>query len=457
MRKWITVLLWIVALCISPNVQAENDGVTVTGEKGLFTVFTADTVPDGKLSVSGNYNNIDRDPLDVDITYYSATLGYGITDNFEFVAMVTPYVGYDIDPKDPLIGTVNGRVTVTPVGEHGAEYRSGFGDIRLGGKYVFVRGANFGVGVDGFLKIPTASQKEGRGTGKVDVGASFVVSGTVGTSMTIAANAGFAYRGDAKLRNDHGDEIGGADVTIGNAFTWGVGAGFPANSSVQGIAEINGEILEDGSEYDDWTDLTGGLRFRSGNAFYVTLAARWNIQGERDLSEYPYGGLISLAYAPGREIVGEAVPPPPPPTPPAPAPPPPAPAPPAPPSVPEFVWPEVYFPFNQSLLLGDTSLYVITADNRQKLDSVASYMTDHPNVKVTIEGHCCYIGTEEYNLALGQSRAEAIKQYLIGKGIAADRMQTVSYGKAKPKYDNEKEITRRFNRRGYFVAITPQS
>jgi peptidoglycan-associated lipoprotein len=120
------------------------------------------------------------------------------------------------------------------------------------------------------------------------------------------------------------------------------------------------------------------------------------------------------------------------------------------------VWPEVYFPFNQSVVNADTSIYVITAENRQKLDSVASYMTDHPDVKVTIEGHCCYIGTEEYNLALGQSRAEAIKQYLVGKGVSADRMQTISYGKTKPKYDNEKEITRRFNRRGYFVEITPQ-
>ena len=109
MRKWITVFLWIVASCISTNVMATDDGVTVTGEKGLFSVFTADTVPDGKISFGANYNNIDRDPLDVDITYYSATLGYGVTDKFEFVAMITPYVAYDIDPKIGLRGTVNGQ------------------------------------------------------------------------------------------------------------------------------------------------------------------------------------------------------------------------------------------------------------------------------------------------------------------------------------------------------------
>ena len=151
-----------------------------------------------------------------------------------------------------------------------------------------------------------------------------------------------------------------------------------------------------------------------------------------------------LSYAPGRPKAGAAVPPPPP-VPPTPPPPPPPVAPPQPP--PEFVWPEVYFPFDQ---------YVLTAEMRQKLDSVAGYMTDHPNVNVTIEGHCCYIGTDEYNLALGQHRADSIKDYLVAKGISADRLRTVSYGETRPKYDNEKEITRRFNRRGFFVVIKPE-
>ena len=102
--------------------------------------------------------------------------------------MVTPYVGYDIDPKFGP-GTVNGRDIHTLVGIHGSEYRSGFGDIRIGGKYIFVRGPNFGIGVDAFLKIPTASETEGRGTGKLDGGASLVVSGTAG-GVNLAANAG---------------------------------------------------------------------------------------------------------------------------------------------------------------------------------------------------------------------------------------------------------------------------
>jgi outer membrane protein OmpA-like peptidoglycan-associated protein len=157
-----------------------------------------------------------------------------------------------------------------------------------------------------------------------------------------------------------------------------------------------------------------------------------------------WGGL---RFRFGGEGAAAPVAPPPPGPPEAPAPPPPAPPAPAPAAEPEFVWPEVYFPFDQ---------YVLTPESREKIDSVAKYMTDNPNMNVTIEGHCCYIGTDEYNLALGQQRADAIRDYLTGKGISASRLKTVSYGEARPKYDNEKEITRRFNRRGFFVVIKPQ-
>lgn len=162
-------------------------------------------------------------------------------------------------------------------------------------------------------------------------------------------------------------------------------------------------------------------------------------------NNYMFWGGLRIRF--GGEAGAAAVAPPPPAPPEAPAPPPPAPTAPTPPPEPEFVWPEVYFPFDQ---------YVLTPESREKIDSVAKYMTDNPSVNVTIEGHCCYIGTDEYNLALGQQRADAIRDYLSGKGISASRLKTVSYGEARPKYDNEKEITRRFNRRGFFVVIKPQ-
>jgi OOP family OmpA-OmpF porin len=71
---------------------------------------------------------------------------------------------------------------------------------------------------------------------------------------------------------------------------------------------------------------------------------------------------------------------------------------------------------------------------------------------VEIEGHTCSIGTAEYNLALGNRRATAVKDYLVSRGVTEDRLRTVSYGEERPKYDNAREETRRLNRRAALVV-----
>jgi OOP family OmpA-OmpF porin len=71
---------------------------------------------------------------------------------------------------------------------------------------------------------------------------------------------------------------------------------------------------------------------------------------------------------------------------------------------------------------------------------------------VNIEGHTCNIGTAEYNLALGDRRANAVRDYLVSRGVQANRLTTVSYGEERPKYDNSREETRRLNRRAALVV-----
>ena len=75
-----------------------------------------------------------------------------------------------------------------------------------------------------------------------------------------------------------------------------------------------------------------------------------------------------------------------------------------------------------------------------------------PTLRLTLEGHTCSIGTAEYNLALGERRANAVRDYLTQNGVAATRLQTVSYGEEKPKHDNSREETRRLNRRAALVV-----
>jgi outer membrane protein OmpA-like peptidoglycan-associated protein len=79
-------------------------------------------------------------------------------------------------------------------------------------------------------------------------------------------------------------------------------------------------------------------------------------------------------------------------------------------------------------------------------------MKQDATLRLTIEGHTCNIGTAEYNLALGDRRANAVKAYMVSQGISADRMSTVSYGEERPKYDNAREETRRLNRRAALLA-----
>lgn len=92
----------------------------------------------------------------------------------------------------------------------------------------------------------------------------------------------------------------------------------------------------------------------------------------------------------------------------------------------------------------------IRADARDALSKTAVYLRNYPNVKVAIEGDCDERGSTEYNLGLGQRRADAAKQFLVALGISADRMQTVSYGKEKPVCNEHNEQCWQRNRRAHF-------
>ena len=74
----------------------------------------------------------------------------------------------------------------------------------------------------------------------------------------------------------------------------------------------------------------------------------------------------------------------------------------------------------------------IRADAETALTGDASFLKDHQGIKFTIEGKCDDRGSEEYNLALGDKRATAAKNFLVNAGVTADRISTISYGKSKP-------------------------
>ena len=105
----------------------------------------------------------------------------------------------------------------------------------------------------------------------------------------------------------------------------------------------------------------------------------------------------------------------------------------------------VFFAFD-SYSLDDTS--------RQTLDAQAEWLARNPNVRVTIEGHADERGTREYNLALGDRRANAARDYLQARGVDGSRMQTLSWGKERPAVEGSNESAWAQNRRA--VTVVPE-
>ncbi len=102
----------------------------------------------------------------------------------------------------------------------------------------------------------------------------------------------------------------------------------------------------------------------------------------------------------------------------------------------------VFFAFDKSDL---------TPDSRRTLERQAAWLKQWSNQRLTVEGHCDERGTREYNLALGERRANAVKDYLVAQGVSASRLSTISYGKERPVVLGSNEAAWAQNRRGVSV------
>ncbi len=102
----------------------------------------------------------------------------------------------------------------------------------------------------------------------------------------------------------------------------------------------------------------------------------------------------------------------------------------------------IYFDFDQA---------AIRDDQTGRLEHNAQYLNDHPSARVVIEGNCDERGTNEYNLALGERRAQNAKTYLIELGVDGSRIRTISYGEERPLFTGSDEDSWAQNRRDDFV------
>lgn len=104
---------------------------------------------------------------------------------------------------------------------------------------------------------------------------------------------------------------------------------------------------------------------------------------------------------------------------------------------------DVFFEFDKSDL---------TEDTKATLNRYAEVIKANAGLNILIEGHCDERGTEEYNLALGERRADRVKEYLASLGVSAETMKTISYGEARPKMEGSTEEAWAQNRRAHFLV-----
>ncbi|HEY2955972.1 MAG TPA: peptidoglycan-associated lipoprotein Pal [Candidatus Eisenbacteria bacterium] len=157
---------------------------------------------------------------------------------------------------------------------------------------------------------------------------------------------------------------------------------------------------------------------------------------------------LAAGFAAGCAKKAVQAPPTPPPAPPQttpsepPAPPPAPPTPPAPPEEVKLELQPAFFDFDS---------YTLRDDARGALDNNAKALRANGSTRITIEGHCDERGTVEYNQALGEKRAQAARDYLVGAGIDASRIRVISYGKERPFSDGHDESAWQQNRRAHFT------
>ncbi len=111
---------------------------------------------------------------------------------------------------------------------------------------------------------------------------------------------------------------------------------------------------------------------------------------------------------------------------------------------------EEEFKANVQDVFFDYDSYDVRTDAQATLSHDASYLASHPNLKIVIGGYCDERGSDEYNLALGQNRANAAKNALVTAGVASDRIRVISYGKEKPFCSESTEACWQQNRRAGF-------
>jgi len=277
---------------------------TYEGDTGLFRLSSAYTLPKGKFSFGLFRDNYDRDPKGVDLSIHGFNLSYGATDKLQIFGNVgiqnRVRLNYGSDPG------FNNEVPLAS--DHWA---TGFGDVKLGLKYGFLndyRGDAVGLALRAVVKLPTASDTAGLGTGKAAFAGDLVLSKTINYGADLHGSVGYEINGDPD------------GIDLPNAFRWGVGLNVPACTRFQLQAEVTGRSYSSTTPKQTSTvDLIAGPAIWLGSGWYIrpafSYALNYDDRGRGSSSARKSGKQIEIGYHPGTPCCEVYTPPPPPPPP----------------------------------------------------------------------------------------------------------------------------------------------
>lgn len=470
-RIWFSLLLVLVA---APLALAQDEVVTyqdltyddqlrlvapaTTGETGLFTGLLGDTLKQGDWSFSIYWNNYDylvgpalpsmripsrrgyRD-MDVEENRLTASLGYGLTDRWEF-AVSLPYVMLDQNAGD-LSGFVNGFPYVGKFDENG------LGNLHVGTKFALLdpATANARLALSLFTDLPTGDDDGGIATGDVDYGV-----GLHWNRRVFSFGGTYVVRGERDFDEDD-DVVFVDNFELPNEVRLDAGLNIPLSfwDTTNWISEINATLYQSGdAEPDEAVYLVTGLRHwfgTSGWGFSAGLRANATMW-DSDNNSCPFGGLFGLHFAP-MHLTPLAPPPPPPPmAPPEPEVVPPPPPPVAPPSQPrELRVDEIHFEPGSARL---------TNIAKAILDDVALRMKQEPASTAIVIGYTDDRENTGANQDLDRRRAEAVRDYLVSRhGIDPSRVTVEGRGTTEATGDNTAAEGRLKNRRAVIRLMLP--
>jgi outer membrane protein OmpA-like peptidoglycan-associated protein len=426
-----------IAVVVSAWAHAAVAFPTETGETGLVTIPTTDVLPPWRPSVGilldGAINPPQTATGEVEVNHTHFTLGIGLLPNLEFTAEI-PYVQFERN---------------VPADRHTDD----IGGLRLGLKYRLLNEANgaplgaallgafvAGTGRDDFPAVLDratvfGSREAYEVMGIIDK----VLLKTSQGDATFTLNAGglfFDKPSGFSVENQSlpfQRRFQGPNATFDVPFEFAAGLQLPLFKTYYARGEFLNEFRGTTAIVDQVqgslpTRDFVGVRFANVYGFAVQGGADFGLSGYLD----PYRFIASISYA-----MPEVLPPRPPriaQAPPLPPPPPPAPA----PVKKKIVLRGVHFDFDKA---------AIRSDSVAILREAANTLKENPSVHVVVEGYTDSRGTEAYNQRLSLRRAEAVKDYLVKLGVAADRLTVRGKGASQPVASNDTEEGRAENRR----------